>query len=51
VLVKVIDRALAKQVENRYQDAGQMAAHLRKISQTIDMILAQRRARAQSGGN
>jgi eukaryotic-like serine/threonine-protein kinase len=46
-VVKVIDLALEKQLERRYQDAGLMAAHLRKIGQKIDAIVAQRKAMRQ----
>ncbi|MFP4039469.1 MAG: CHASE2 domain-containing serine/threonine-protein kinase [Desulfosudaceae bacterium] len=35
-LVSIINKALAKDVSQRYQTAGQMAAHLRKLGQKID---------------
>lgn len=50
-LVTVIDKALEKEVTNRYQDAGQMAAHLRQIGQKIDTLLAKRNSLARGDGN
>jgi len=38
VLEKIIDRALSKDVEQRYQKAGLMAAHLRKLVEKIDQL-------------
>ncbi len=35
-LATIIDKALEKDVEKRYQTAGQMAAHLRKLGAKID---------------
>jgi serine/threonine-protein kinase len=43
-LVTVINLALEKRVESRYQDAGQMAAHLRQIGQQVEAVIARRKA-------
>ena len=38
----IIDRALEKNPQKRYQRAGQMAAHLKQVVAKIDIIVAQR---------
>ncbi|MBE9521832.1 MAG: hypothetical protein IME95_01435, partial [Proteobacteria bacterium] len=35
---KILDKALAKDVHKRYQRAGQMAKHLRKVVERIDQL-------------
>jgi len=50
-LVMVLNKALEKDVTKRYQDAGQMASHLRLIGQKIDALLAQRSASVRADGN
>ncbi len=47
-LAAIIDTALEKDVEKRYQSAGQMAAHLRKLAERID---AARQKKQQAGNN
>ena len=44
VLSKIIEKALAKDLERRYQKAGQMAEHLRIVARKIDERRAQRKA-------
>jgi CHASE2 domain-containing sensor protein len=43
VMEKIIDGALQKDLEKRYQKAGHMAAHLGKVLKKMDEILAQRK--------
>ena len=43
-VVIVLNKALAKERTDRYQDAAQMALHLRQIGQKISMIIAERKA-------
>ncbi|MDX9785402.1 MAG: serine/threonine-protein kinase [Desulfobacterales bacterium] len=43
-LVTVLNKALAKEITDRYQDAAQMALHLRQIGQKISTIIAKRKA-------
>jgi serine/threonine protein kinase len=50
-LVDVINKALEKDVTKRYQDAWQMAAHLRIIGNKIDTLLEQRRVSVRVYGN
>lgn len=50
-LVEVINKALEKEVTKRYQDAWQMAAHLRIIGHKIDALLEQKRASMRLDGN
>lgn len=38
VVEKILDKALAKDVHKRYQRAGQMAKHLRKVVERIDQL-------------
>ncbi|MBF0224215.1 MAG: CHASE2 domain-containing protein [Desulfobacterales bacterium] len=38
-LVAIINKALVKKKDNRYQKAGQMAAHLREVGKRIDIAL------------
>ena len=38
IVEKVIDKALIKDVNQRYQNAGLMAEHLRKIIERIDQL-------------
>ncbi|GAI17866.1 unnamed protein product, partial [marine sediment metagenome] len=38
VLEKIIDKALIKEVNQRYQKAGLMAEHLRKVVERIDQL-------------
>jgi CHASE2 domain-containing sensor protein/tRNA A-37 threonylcarbamoyl transferase component Bud32 len=40
----IIDRALEKDLENRYQSAGQMASHLKKLVARIDAYLARKQS-------
>jgi len=42
VVVKIIDRALSKDVDQRYQKAGLMAEHLRKVVERIDQLKKER---------
>jgi len=42
VVQKIIDKALEKDVENRYQKAGKMAEHLNLVIAKIDEILARK---------
>ncbi|MBI9075908.1 MAG: CHASE2 domain-containing protein [Desulfatibacillum sp.] len=42
-LAAIINKALEKDREKRYQKAGQMAAHLRQLGQKIDAIAAQKK--------
>jgi len=43
-LVKIIDKALEKDRDRRYQDASRMAAHLRELGKRIDQAIAKWRA-------
>ncbi len=43
-LVAIIDKALEKDKEKRYQKAGLMAAHLRELAKKIDMATAQKKS-------
>ena len=38
VVEKIIDKALAKDINQRYQEAGQMAEHLNKMVERIDQL-------------
>ena len=40
---KIIDKALQKDMEKRYQKAGQMAEHLQKVVARIDEIQAKKK--------
>jgi len=40
VIEQIIDRALEKDLEKRYQTAGQMAAHLNMVATRIDELIA-----------
>ena len=42
-LVMILDRALAKQKEKRYQKSAQMCAHLRQTGKKIDQVMAARK--------
>jgi len=42
VLVKIVDRALEKDPEKRYQTAGEMGRDLRQVGDAIDRLLAQK---------
>ena len=42
VITQIIDKALAKALENRYQRAGLMAEHLNKVIARIDAIKAKK---------
>ncbi|MCJ7593480.1 MAG: serine/threonine protein kinase, partial [Desulfobacterales bacterium] len=42
VVEKIIDRTLQKDMENRYQRAGQVAVHLKKVIAKIDEIQAKK---------
>lgn len=44
VVEKIIDRALEKDLEKRYQTAGQMAAHLKKVAARIDELREKKKA-------
>jgi len=46
VVEKIIDKALEKDLNKRYQTAGQMAVHLRQVVARIDQIQAQKKAGA-----
>jgi eukaryotic-like serine/threonine-protein kinase len=50
-LVMVLNKALEKDVTKRYQDAGQVASHLRLIGQKIDVLLAQRSVSVRADGS
>jgi serine/threonine-protein kinase len=41
-LVQIINKALEKDVEKRYQVAGQMRDHLRKLGDMIDAAIERR---------
>jgi len=43
IVEKIIDNALAKEVEKRYQKAGQMAEHLNKVVARIDELQAKKK--------
>jgi serine/threonine-protein kinase len=45
---KIIDRAMEKDAEKRYQKAGQMADHLRKVIAKIDEARAKKAAPAKA---
>jgi CHASE2 domain-containing sensor protein/tRNA A-37 threonylcarbamoyl transferase component Bud32 len=47
VVEKIIDKALEKDPEKRYQKAGLMAEHLKKVIAKIDEIQAKKRAQTQ----
>lgn len=49
-LAMIIDKALAKDITRRYQDAGRMAAHLRQIGQKIDAVIAQKKQKVTADG-
>lgn len=49
-LVIVLNKALAKELADRYQDAAHMALHLRQIGQKISTIIAQKRAMGTQDG-
>ena len=42
IIEKIIDKALTKEVDQRYQNAGLMAEHLRKIVKQIDQLRKKR---------
>ncbi len=44
VVEQIIDKALQKDAESRYQDAGMMAAHLKKVVARLDEIRARKTA-------
>ena len=50
-LVKVIDRALVKERDNRYQSAARMRDQLREIRRMIDAVIANRQPAAPETGN
>jgi len=50
-LIKIIDKALEKDRDKRYQDASQMAAHLRELGKRIDRAIEQWKAKKQSKVN
>jgi len=43
VIEQIIDSALEKDLEKRYQSAGQMASHLKKVVARIDELMEQKR--------
>jgi eukaryotic-like serine/threonine-protein kinase len=45
VMEKIIDKALSKDVEQRYQKAGLMAAHLRQVAEKIDQLKKEKAAK------
>jgi serine/threonine-protein kinase len=47
VVEKIIDKALSKDVEQRYQKAGLMAAHLRQVLEKIDQLKKEKAAKDQ----
>ena len=48
VVEKIIDRALAKEKEKRYQRAGHMAEHLRQVVARIDEVMAKKEMQKKS---
>ena len=44
-LVFILNKALEKDRDKRYQKAGQMAAHLRELGSKLDALLAKKKAR------
>ncbi len=44
VVEKIIDKALSKEVDQRYQKAGLMAEHLRKVVEKIDQLKKEKSA-------
>jgi serine/threonine-protein kinase len=48
-LVAIIDKALEKDREKRYQTAGQMAAHLRELAKKIDAAALAQKSQSKSG--
>jgi len=50
VVEKIIDKALEKDPEKRYQRAGQMAVHLRTVVSKIDELRAKKKPMEPQGG-
>ncbi|MFW6147045.1 MAG: protein kinase domain-containing protein [Thermodesulfobacteriota bacterium] len=46
VMEKIIDKALSKNVEQRYSNAGLMAAHLRKVVERIEQLKKRKQPKA-----
>ncbi|MBW1827820.1 MAG: serine/threonine protein kinase [Deltaproteobacteria bacterium] len=46
VIEQIVDRALEKDLKERYQTAGQMAVHLNKVVARIDELIARKRSEA-----
>jgi serine/threonine-protein kinase len=46
-LVAILNKAMAKKVEDRYQTAGQMSQHLRALGQKIDAVVNQKKQNGQ----
>ena len=44
IVEKIIDKALAKDVDQRYQKAGQMAEHLTRVVERIDQLREKRKS-------
>ncbi len=47
-LIFILNKALEKDREKRYQKAAQMAAHLRELGSKLDAVLMKRKAQTQS---
>ena len=48
VVEKIIDMALEKDLDKRYQKAGQMAQHLKQVVAKIDQLRAQKKAKTSA---
>ncbi len=48
-LVLIVNKALEKDVEKRYQRAGQMSDHLRKLNEMIDTAIERKKSHNSSG--
>ncbi|MCG6908769.1 MAG: serine/threonine-protein kinase [Deltaproteobacteria bacterium] len=49
-LVLILDKALAKDREKRYQTAARMCSHLRQLGNKIDQVTARQKARSHPAG-
>ena len=47
-LVSIVSKSLEKDVEKRYQRAGQMSDHLRKLNEMIDTVIERKKSHSTS---